>query len=49
VSDPQIINDLEAECENKGLSAMFEMLENVDPQSAVKIGPGDKYRIFASA
>jgi len=44
--DAKIREELENECKSKGLSAMFEMLESMDPESAAKINQQDKYRIL---
>jgi tRNA dimethylallyltransferase len=45
-SDPRIRNRLKKELETRGMEAMFQDLQRIDPLSAEKIAPSDRYRIL---
>ncbi len=44
--DPGIREALSAECEKYGLPAMYEALENVDPEYAAKVDRGNRKRVL---
>ena len=45
-SDERIVQELEQECEDKGLAQLYDELAAVDPVSATVIKPSDRYRII---
>lgn len=45
-SDKTLVATLEAECEERGMRAMYEELAHIDPASVQLIMPQDRYRII---
>ncbi len=45
MSKPELVKELEEECDKKGLLALYEELKNIDPESALFIKANDRYRI----
>ncbi|MCP3950856.1 MAG: tRNA (adenosine(37)-N6)-dimethylallyltransferase MiaA [Desulfobacterales bacterium] len=44
--DPEIRANLRAAADEKGVPALFEELEKIDPQTAARIHPNDTYRVL---
>ena len=47
-ADPRLRESLGLECENHGLTRLYERLRRLDPESAGKIHPNDRTRIIRS-
>lgn len=44
-SDPEVRERVRRRAEREGLAALYERLREVDPQTAGRVGPNDRYRI----
>lgn len=45
ISQPALVKEIEQECDERGLAALYEELKKIDPESAAFIMANDRYRI----